>query len=72
MIMKLYQVMFDGSWEFVEAGSFGHAVDLWRANLKREDPDSWTDEELADTEPEQVVLASERSVIRAPHTEGTK
>jgi len=63
--MRLYQVTFDGDNDFVEAESFGRAIELWRAELKRQDPESWTDEELAAEEPEQVVLASDKPVIRA-------
>lgn len=60
--MSLYAVRFDGMDEYVEADGFGEAVEKWRKNLIEQNPDHAA--EMAEEEPEQVVVLGNEKVIR--------
>ncbi len=58
--MKLYKVIFDSQPDFVEAETFGAAIQIWRKQLQTDNPDAFWD----DVEPEAVELVHDASVLR--------
>ena len=60
---RLYRVEFDGGFRYVEAASFGRALDTWRVEMMNENPgpDSGWD---IQTEPDSIVLVDHEAVIR--------
>jgi hypothetical protein len=60
--MKLYQVLFDGETDFVEAPGFVEAIVVWRSKLLRENEPGDFDH---DVQPEAVMLMHDGPVLRA-------
>lgn len=63
---KVYQVMFDGDEWYVEATSFGEAVDLWRRRVAK----AWGDHYHESDEPSSVTFLGDGPVLRASRQEG--
>jgi hypothetical protein len=59
--VKLYRVRFDGQDYFVEALSFGDALEVWHQHGRKDDP-KWDDPETP--EPEEVAFVSWDAVLR--------
>lgn len=58
--MSVYHIQGEGDSRIVEAETYGTAVALWLAAMKRE----FGDEEYEGAEPESVALLSDDPVIR--------
>ena len=57
--MKVYHVQAEGETRIVEAESYGKAVAIFLAAMRREFGDSWDD-----AEPDSVSLLSDEPVLR--------
>jgi hypothetical protein len=67
--MNLYHVQYDSQSFWVEAETFGQAVDLWKAHVKV----LWDQDYMDTDQPESVHLVHDEPVIRAvtrPESEG--
>lgn len=58
--MNLYHVQYDGQSFWVEAESFGRAVELWTVHVKV----SWDTDYMDTDQPESVHLVHDEPVIR--------
>lgn len=62
--MKVYQIQWDGQHDLVEAASYGEAIGIWRRHMRDEEDTIVEKDEWNTEEPEQVVLLSDKPVLR--------
>jgi hypothetical protein len=59
--MSLYAITYDSETDYVEASTYGTAIEAWSAYMKHENGPDWPNGE----EPESCVLVSGKDVVQA-------